>query len=96
MWALGRRIAGERAGLVAGASIVAVNPLLAWFSQEARAYALLVLLAALAALLWLRALERASPARGGMGDRRGARGGDALLRDLPRRPAGAVAARVTA
>ena len=60
--ALARRIGGERAGLVA-AAIVAVNPLLVWFSQEARAYALLVLLAALAALLWLRALEQ--PRRSG-------------------------------
>ncbi|MDX6721147.1 MAG: mannosyltransferase, partial [Solirubrobacteraceae bacterium] len=34
-----------------------------WFSQEARAYALLALLAALAALLWLRALERPSAGR---------------------------------
>ena len=62
VWALGRRIGGEPAGLVA-AAIVAVNPMLVWFSQEARAYALLVLLAALAALLWLRALERPTPGR---------------------------------
>ena len=56
-WALGRRLAGERAGLAA-AALVAVNPMLVWFSQEARAYALLALLGALSALLWLRALER--------------------------------------
>ncbi len=62
VWALGRQVGGDRAGLVA-AAIVAVNPLLVWFSQEARAYALLVLLAALAALLWLRALDRPSPGR---------------------------------
>lgn len=61
VWALGRRIGGDRAGLVA-AALVAINPMLAWFSQEARAYALLVLLAAIATLLWLRALER--PSRG--------------------------------
>jgi 4-amino-4-deoxy-L-arabinose transferase-like glycosyltransferase len=54
--ALGRRLGGDRAGLFA-AMLVAVNPLLVWFSQEARAYALLALLAACAALLWLRALE---------------------------------------
>jgi 4-amino-4-deoxy-L-arabinose transferase-like glycosyltransferase len=54
--ALGRRLGGERAGLIA-AALVAVNPLLVWFSQEARGYALLALLAAGAALLWLRALE---------------------------------------
>jgi 4-amino-4-deoxy-L-arabinose transferase-like glycosyltransferase len=57
VWALGRRVGGDRAGLVA-AALVAVNPMLVWFSQEARAYELLVLLAALSALLWLRALDR--------------------------------------
>jgi 4-amino-4-deoxy-L-arabinose transferase-like glycosyltransferase len=62
VWALGRRLGGERAGLVA-AAIVAVNPLLVWFSQEARAYALLVLLAALATLWSLRALEQPRPGR---------------------------------
>jgi hypothetical protein len=61
-WALGRRLGGARVALVAGA-LVAVNPLLVWFSQEARAYALLALLAAIAALLWLRALERPSAGR---------------------------------
>ncbi|HEV2059423.1 MAG TPA: glycosyltransferase family 39 protein, partial [Solirubrobacteraceae bacterium] len=55
-WALGRRLGGTRAGL-AGAALVAFNPLLVWFSQEARAYSLLALLGALSALLWLRALE---------------------------------------
>jgi mannosyltransferase len=57
VWALGRRLGGERAGLLA-AALVAFNPMLVWFSQEARGYALLVLLGALSALLWLRALER--------------------------------------
>ena len=57
VWALGRRLGGDRAGLAA-AALVAVNPMLVWFSQEARAYALLVALSALSALLWLRALER--------------------------------------
>jgi len=57
VWALGRRLGGERAGLAA-AALVAFNPMLVWFSQEARAYALLALLGALSALLWLRALER--------------------------------------
>jgi mannosyltransferase len=37
--------------------------MLVWFSQEARAYALLALLAALSALLWLRALARPSAGR---------------------------------
>jgi len=62
VWALGRRLGGDRAGL-AGAALVAVNPMLVWFSQEARAYALLALLGALSALLWLRALEH-GPALG--------------------------------
>jgi 4-amino-4-deoxy-L-arabinose transferase-like glycosyltransferase len=57
VWALGRRLGGERAGLAA-AALVAFNPMLIWFSQEARAYALLALLGALSALLWLRALEQ--------------------------------------
>jgi 4-amino-4-deoxy-L-arabinose transferase-like glycosyltransferase len=57
VWALGARLGGERAGLAA-AALVAFNPMLVWFSQEARAYALLALLGALSALLWLRALER--------------------------------------
>jgi hypothetical protein len=43
----------ERAALIA-AALVTVNPLLVWYSQEARAYALLVLLAALATLFCVR------------------------------------------
>ena len=61
-WALGRRLGGDRAGLVA-AALLAVNPMLVWFSQEARAYALLALLGALSALLWLRMLERPGAGR---------------------------------
>ncbi|HET6447795.1 MAG TPA: glycosyltransferase family 39 protein [Conexibacter sp.] len=49
--------AAERAGLAA-AALVAVNPLLVWFSQEARSYALATLLSALALLLMLRAVDR--------------------------------------
>ena len=56
VWALGRRLGGDRAALAA-AALAAVNPMLVWFSQEARAYALLGLLGALSVLLWLRALE---------------------------------------
>ena len=56
VWALARRVGGERAGVFA-AALVAVNPMLVWFSQEARVYSLLALLAAGSALLWLRALE---------------------------------------
>ena len=62
-WAIGHEFAGRRAALVC-ASLVAVNPLFVWFSQEARAYALFVLIAALAMLCLLRA-ER-EPTRGRM------------------------------
>ncbi len=62
LYALGRRIASGRVGLIA-ALLAAVNPLLFWYGQEARAYALLVLLSALTLLLLLRALETPSPRR---------------------------------
>ena len=51
----------QRAGLVT-AALVAVNPLLVWYSQEARSYALLVLLTALSFWFFVRALESARPA----------------------------------
>jgi mannosyltransferase len=54
---LGLELRGRRAALVA-AALVAVNPMLLWYSQEARGYALLVLLTALAALYFVRALKR--------------------------------------
>ncbi len=60
VWALGRRLGGKRAAVIA-AALAAANPMLVWFSQEARAYALLALLAALAALLWLRVLAQPKP-----------------------------------
>ena len=62
VWALARRAGGERAGVFA-AALVAVNPMLVWFSQEARVYSLLALLGACAALLWLRALDAPRPGR---------------------------------
>jgi mannosyltransferase len=55
---IGRRLATPRIGLVA-AGLVAFNPLLVWFSQEARPYALLVLLSGLAFLFFVSALEGA-------------------------------------
>jgi mannosyltransferase len=55
----GSRIVTRRAGL-ALAALAAVNPLLVWFSQEARAYALLALLATASLWLFARALERPS------------------------------------
>ncbi|HWB69634.1 MAG TPA: glycosyltransferase family 39 protein, partial [Solirubrobacterales bacterium] len=51
-------LSGRRAG-VAAAALVAVNPMLLWYSQEARAYALFVLLTALSALFFVRALDGA-------------------------------------
>jgi mannosyltransferase len=53
---IGDELRGRRAGLMA-AALVAVNPMLLWYSQEARAYALLVLLCALSLLFCLRALR---------------------------------------
>jgi len=59
-WAIGRRIGGPRVAL-ATALLVAVNPLLVWFSQEARSYQLVALLSAGSLLLFLRALEDDRP-----------------------------------
>jgi 4-amino-4-deoxy-L-arabinose transferase-like glycosyltransferase len=56
-YSIGSRLATKRVGLVF-AGLVAFNPLLAWFSQEARPYALLVLLSGLSFLLFALALER--------------------------------------
>ncbi len=62
-WAIGRELQGpptRRAALVT-AALVASSPLLVWYSQEARAYALFVLIASLALLCFLRALHEPSP-----------------------------------
>jgi mannosyltransferase len=56
-FAAGRRLGGVRAGLAA-ALLVAVNPLMVWYSQEARSYALLSLLCALSFWAFVCALER--------------------------------------
>ena len=53
---IGRELLSRRAGLIA-AAIVAVNPMLIWYSQEARSYALLVFFGALALLFFVRALQ---------------------------------------
>jgi mannosyltransferase len=52
-----REALDERAGLIA-AGMVAVNPMLIWYSQEARSYAMLVFFAALSLLFFLRCLRR--------------------------------------
>ena len=54
---VGRELASARAATIA-AGLVAVNPFLVWYSQEARSYSLLTLLSAIALLLTLRALRR--------------------------------------
>jgi mannosyltransferase len=54
---IGRELRGRRAGLWA-AALVAVNPMMLWYSQEARAYALVALFGALSILYWLRAERR--------------------------------------
>jgi mannosyltransferase len=55
-YAIGRELASNRAGLIA-AAIAALNPMLIWYSQEARSYALLVFFGALALLFFVRALR---------------------------------------
>ncbi|HSZ06257.1 MAG TPA: glycosyltransferase family 39 protein [Solirubrobacteraceae bacterium] len=67
-WAIGAQLEGSpgkrtrRAALVC-AALVAVNPLFVWYSQEARAYGLFVLTAALAMLCFLRAEREPTPRR---------------------------------
>jgi hypothetical protein len=61
-YAVATRAVSKRAGVVA-AVLVAVNPLLVWYSQEARAYALLALLGGLSVACFLRALDEP---RGGL------------------------------
>jgi 4-amino-4-deoxy-L-arabinose transferase-like glycosyltransferase len=59
VWAAVRRLASERAALVA-AALTALNPFLVWHSQQARSYALAALLAAAGFWLWARALGEPS------------------------------------
>ncbi|HEX8958548.1 MAG TPA: glycosyltransferase family 39 protein, partial [Solirubrobacterales bacterium] len=53
---IGRELASRRAGLV-GAAILAVSPMLIWYSQEARSYALVVFFGALSLLFFVRSLR---------------------------------------
>jgi 4-amino-4-deoxy-L-arabinose transferase-like glycosyltransferase len=55
-WRAAREWFSPRAGLIA-AALVAVNPFFVWYSQEARSYALLVLMSALTLLFLGRALR---------------------------------------
>jgi mannosyltransferase len=57
---IGAELRGRRTGLIA-AALVAVSPMLVWYSQEARCYALLVLLAAISLLYFSRVLEGGRP-----------------------------------
>jgi mannosyltransferase len=52
-----RTLAPRRAPALATCALAAVSPVLVWYSQEARAYILLVLLGALSFLFFLRALR---------------------------------------
>jgi hypothetical protein len=55
-YAAGAALVSRRTGVIA-AAIVAVNPFMVWYSQEARAYALFGLLAALSVYFFARALH---------------------------------------
>jgi mannosyltransferase len=56
----GARLISSRAGLIA-AALAACNPLLIWYSQEARSYELLVLFSGLSLLTFAGLLERPVP-----------------------------------
>jgi mannosyltransferase len=64
-WAIGSELQGPstRRAATVTAALVAVNPLLVWYSQEARAYGLFVLMAAFALLCFLRALREPTSRR---------------------------------
>jgi 4-amino-4-deoxy-L-arabinose transferase-like glycosyltransferase len=55
-YCVGAELSSRRAGLIA-AALVAVNPMLIWYSQEARSYALLVFFCAVSLLFFARALR---------------------------------------
>ncbi len=58
-YCIGSELASRRAGLIA-AALAAVNPMLIWYSQEARSYALLVFFCAASLLFFARALRTRS------------------------------------
>ncbi len=60
MYAAARRLVSPRAGVVA-AALTACSPLLVWYSQEARSYALLTLFCATTLVTFAHALRAPSP-----------------------------------
>ena len=56
VFAIGRRVAGARAGLLA-AVVIALDPFAIWYSDEARAYALMTFLVAFSTFAMLRAAD---------------------------------------
>ncbi len=62
VYEIAREMTGRRVAIVAGA-ITAANPLFVWYSQEARAYELYTLTAALAVLCFIRAERKPSARR---------------------------------
>jgi mannosyltransferase len=59
-YAVGARLISRRAGVIA-AALTACNPLLIWYSQEARSYSMLVLLTALSLLAFVWARDAPTP-----------------------------------
>jgi mannosyltransferase len=59
-FAAGKVLVSRRTGLFA-AGLASVSPLLVWYSQEARAYALFIFLGGLSLLFFARALDEGSP-----------------------------------
>ncbi|MDX6602332.1 MAG: mannosyltransferase [Solirubrobacterales bacterium] len=58
-YCIGAELSSRRAGLIA-AALVAVSPMLIWYSQEARSYAILVFFCAASLLFFARALRTRS------------------------------------
>jgi len=56
VYAVGVRLAGRRAGVIAG-GLVALSPLMVWFSQEARSYALATLISTVTVLCFVSFLD---------------------------------------
>ncbi len=78
-----RELVSRRTGILV-ALFATVSPLLVWYSQEARAYSLLVLLSTLSLYGFARVWSAVTEAGRVLGGRVLPCGGDLLLRDLPR------------